>query len=98
MSRTRKSTIRAVPNAKPEPLSIDDLQKVGNALVADLRKEALRAIRVSVNDVYLGRSYAVTDLRLMQRQAEEAAGAWQKVGAIAAELLDKWQRAKEAHQ
>ena len=97
-SRASAKRIHVVPNKAPEPLGIDDLKKVGNALVTDLRREALRAIRVSANDIYLGRSYRVTDLQLMQRQAQEAAEAWQQVGAIAAELLDQVQRAKEAHQ
>ena len=90
--------IRAVPNEAPEPLSIDDLQKVGNAIVTDLRREAVRAIGVSANGMYLNPPYTVANLRQMQRQAEEAAEAWQKVGAIAADLLEQWQCAKEAHR
>lgn len=97
-SRASVKRIRAVPSETPEPLSIDDLQKTGNALATELRKEAVQAIRVSANGIYLGRSYTPSDLRQMQRQAQEAADAWQQVGSIAAELLDQWQRAKEAHQ
>ena len=90
--------IHAVPSKTPEPLSIDDLQKVGNALVTDLRRDAIRAIRVSADGMYLDPPYTVANLRSMQRQAQNAAEAWQKVGAIAAELLDQVQRAKEAHR
>lgn len=98
MTRPSVNRIRAVPNAAPEPLGIDDLQKIGNAVVTELRREALRAIRVSANGMYLEPPYTVANLQQMQRQAQEAAEAWQEVGSIAAGLLDKVQRAKEAHR
>lgn len=96
MTRSRASSgrIRAVPDETPEPLTIDELQKSGNAIVTELRKQAFQAVRLSMNDMYIERSYTVAKLRLMQRQAQEAADAWQRVGATAAELLDQVQRAK----
>ena len=66
--------------------------------MTDLRREAVRAIGVSANGMYFNTPYTAANLRQMQRQAEEAAEAWQKVGHLAADLLDQWQRAKEAHQ
>ena len=98
MTQSPIRRIRAVPNEAPEPLGIDDLQKIGNAVVTDLRREAIRAIRASANGMYLNPPYTVANLQQMQRQAQEAAEAWQEVGAIAAGLLDKVQRAKAAHQ
>ena len=98
MTRPSVNRIRAVPNETPEPLGIDDLKKIGNAVVTDLRREAIRAIRVSANGMYLDPPYTIANLQQMQRQAQEAAEAWQEVGAIAAGLLDKVQRAKEANR
>lgn len=90
--------IRAVPDTAPEPLTIDELQKSGNAIAKELRRGAFKAMQRSMNDAYFERTYTVRDIRRMQQQAQEAAEAWQKVGAIAAELLDQVRRAEEAHQ
>ncbi|MCD2099601.1 hypothetical protein QNA24_29990 [Rhodococcus qingshengii] len=90
--------IRAVPDAEPEPiLSVEELQKTGNKIVAELRRQAFRAIQLSMNEKYLGQSFTVGQLGLMQRQAEEAAEAWQRTAAIAAGLREQVQRTKDAH-
>ncbi len=101
MARSHASAnpvIRVVPDTAPEPLTIDELQKSGNAMAKELRRGAFMAMQRSMNDTYLERTYTVRDVRRMQQQAQEAAEAWQQVGAMAAELLDQVQRAKEAHQ
>lgn len=90
--------IRAVPDSEPEPvLSVEELQQAGNKIVVELRRQAFRAIQLSMNDMYVERSFTVARLRLMQRQAEEAADAWQRTAAIAAELREQVQRTKDAH-
>lgn len=97
-SRTSVQSIRVVPDEAPKPLSIDELQKFGNERVTELRREVFAALRLSVNDRYFDRSFTVARLRLMQRQAQDAAEAWQRVASIAAEIGDHVRRAEGAHR
>jgi len=80
--------LRVVSDDESEPLSIDELQRRGNALLVGARNAALKALRASLRLelVDAPRSYSPVQVRDMQRQAEAAALAWSDVAATLAEL------------
>lgn len=92
--------LRVVEVDESDPMTVQELQSHGNALLIKVARSARSALRAStkLDILYDTRSYKIRDIEQMQRQADEARVQWQAVTGLLDELLREFHNANRAYK